>query len=93
MCLPLLNLTPLFSTKKKKKNNPNSAQNFDIMPKFCKNSARNLHTLDIFWRVISYNCITYNSLFETNQTELVEVHQQILKGDKNVHSLMSRTGI
>ena len=52
------------------------------MTKLCKNSAKNLRTLDNFWRVISYNYITYNSLFETNQTELVEVHQQILKGDK-----------
>ena len=63
------------------------------MTKFCKNSAKNLHTLDNFWRVISYNYIRYNRLFETNQTEVVEVHQQILKGDKNVHLYMSTTGI
>ena len=55
------------------------------------NSAKNLHTLDNFWRVISYNYITYNRLFERNKTELVEVHQQILKGDKNGHLLMLTT--
>ena len=59
------------------------------MTKFCKNSAKNLHTLDNFGGLfLTKFYITYNRLFETNQTGLVEVHQQILKGDKNVHLLM-----
>ena len=63
------------------------------MAKLCKYYTKNLHTLDNFWRVITYNYITYNRLFETSQTQIVEVHQQILKGDKNVHLLMLITDI